>query len=151
MELHLRIAGVLLIVLGLAHAGFPRYFAWKKELFGLSLINRQMVYVHTFFIALTVFLMGVLCLTSSAEIAETPLGRKVSLGLAVFWIARLFVQFFGYSPGAARKAIRNGGTYRHVDSLGLLQRGVRCDCLDLERRLNLLPGQRIHSKQYQED
>jgi hypothetical protein len=97
MQSHLKIIGVLLIALGLAHAGFPRYFAWKKELAGLSLINRQMMYVHTFFIALIVLLMGVLCLTSSVEITGTPLGRKLSLGLAVFWAARLFAQLFGYS------------------------------------------------------
>ncbi len=98
MELHLKIIGDLLIALGLVHAAFPKYFAWKQELDGLSLINRQMMYVHTFFIALTVILMGVLCLTSSAEITRTPLGRKVALGFAVFWTARLLVQFFGYSP-----------------------------------------------------
>lgn len=56
-----------------------------------------MMYVHTFFIALTIFLMGVLCLTSSGEMLTTVLGRRVSLGFAVFWFARLVVQFFGYS------------------------------------------------------
>jgi hypothetical protein len=98
MEPHLKIIGVLLIALGLVHAAFPKYFAWKKELAGLRLINRQMLYVHTFFIALAVVLMGVLCVTSAAEITGTPLGRKIALGLALFWTARLFVQFFGYSP-----------------------------------------------------
>ena len=58
MELQLKIIGVLLIALALLHAFFPRYFQWKKELSGLKLINRQMMYVHTFFIALAVFLMG---------------------------------------------------------------------------------------------
>jgi len=82
----------------LVHAIFPKYFDWKKDLAGLKLANRQMMHVHTFFVALTVFLMGFLCLTSSHEITGTPLGRKVALGLAVFWTARLFIQFFGYSP-----------------------------------------------------
>ena len=98
MELHLKIIGILLIALGLAHAAFPRYFAWKKDLAGLSPINRQMLYVHTFFIALAVLLMGLLCSTSSADIVATPLGRRIALGLALFWTARLVVQFFGYSP-----------------------------------------------------
>jgi hypothetical protein len=98
MEQHLKIIGVLLVVLSLVHAIFPRYFAWKKELAGLSPINRQMMYVHTFFIALAVLLMGLLCWTSSAEIVATSLGRRIALGLAVFWTARLIVQFFGYSP-----------------------------------------------------
>ena len=103
MELHLKTAGVLLIALALVHATFPRYFDWKAELSRLSLINRQMMYGHTFFIALTVLLMGILCVTSSALLAGTPLGRRVAIGLAFFWAARLFVQFFGYSPKLWRR------------------------------------------------
>jgi len=56
-----------------------------------------MMAVHTFFIALTVFLMGLLCLTSSSELIETNFGKKISLGLGIFWTARLFIQFFVYS------------------------------------------------------
>lgn len=97
MEIHLKIAGSLLILLALAHIYFPRYFNWHKELKSISLINRQMMTFHTFFIALTLFLMGLLCITSSDELINTSLGKKVSLGLAVFWVIRLFVQFFGYS------------------------------------------------------
>ena len=97
MEIHFRIIGILLIVLGLVHIVFPKYFNWYKELKSLSLINRQMMTVHTFFVALTVFLMGLLCFTSSDELIETNLGKKISLGLGVFWAVRLFIQFFGYS------------------------------------------------------
>lgn len=98
MNTHLQIIGSLLILLSLIHVIFPRYFKWNEELKSLSLVNRQMMTVHTFFIALVVLLMGLLCLTSSTELIETPLGRKVSLGLALFWIARLFFQLFIYSP-----------------------------------------------------
>lgn len=97
MELHLKIAGALLIVLSLLHIVFPMYFKWKVELSGLSHINREMMYVHTFFIGLTVMLMGILCLTSAAEIAGTLLGRKIAFGFGIFWIVRLIIQFFGYS------------------------------------------------------
>lgn len=97
MELHLKIIGVALIVLALIHVIFPKYFDWKQELSSLRLINRQVMYVHTFFIALVVFLMGLLCLTSSQEIVATSLGKKIALGLGIFWICRLFIQFFGYS------------------------------------------------------
>ena len=97
MEIHFKITGVLLITLALVHVIFPKYFNWKEELKTLSLINRQMMIVHTFFIALTVFLMGLLCLTSATELIETKLGRTVSLGLGLFWAVRLLIQFFGYS------------------------------------------------------
>jgi hypothetical protein len=97
MEIHFKITGVLLIALALVHIFFPKYFNWDKELKYLSLINRQMMTIHTFFIALTVLLMGLVCLTSSVELIETNLGKKISLGFGVFWTVRLFIQFFGYS------------------------------------------------------
>lgn len=98
MEIHFKIIGVLLIALALVHIVFPKYFNWDKELKSLSLINRQMMTVHTFFIALIVFLMGLLCLTSSSELIETNLGKRISLGLGIFWVVRLCFQFFVYSP-----------------------------------------------------
>ncbi len=88
METHLKFIGFLLIVLALVHAIFPRYFLWKDDLAPLSLINRQMMYVHTFFVAFVVFLIGWLCLDSSTEIVETNLGRKISLGFGIFWLVR---------------------------------------------------------------
>ena len=97
MHLHLKIIGYLLIVLALVHIIFPKYFKWGKDLSALSLINRQMMTVHTFFIALTVLLMGLLCVTSTNELIETNLGKRISLGIGIFWTIRLFIQFFGYS------------------------------------------------------
>ncbi|MFL5730780.1 MAG: hypothetical protein ACJ75J_14930 [Cytophagaceae bacterium] len=97
MEIHFKIIGILLIVLSLVHVAFPWYFNWDKELKSLSLINRQMMNIHTLFIGLMVFLMGLLCLTSTEELITTSLGKKVSLGFGLFWSIRLFIQFFGYS------------------------------------------------------
>ncbi|ARN77098.1 hypothetical protein BST97_03290 [Nonlabens spongiae] len=98
MELHLQIIGFILIALAGIHVFFARYFNWKQELRYLSLINRQMMIVHTFFLALVLFLVGLLCLTSSNEMVSTRLGNKVCLGLGTFWIIRLMFQFFVYSP-----------------------------------------------------
>ena len=85
------------MVLAFIHLIFPKYFKWKEELKSLSLMNQQMMTIHTFFIALMVFLMGLLCITSSSELIETHLGKTLSLGLGIFWGIRLLVQFFGYS------------------------------------------------------
>ena len=97
MEIHLKIIGTILIGLALVHVIFPRYFDWVNDLKPVSLINRQMMYVHTLFVALVVLLNGLLCITSSAELAETDLGHKICLGLFIFWFVRLVIQFFGYS------------------------------------------------------
>lgn len=97
MHLHLKIIGIILMTLAMIHMAFPKYFKWAKELKSLSLINRQMMIVHTFFIALTVFLMGLLCLASTNDLIETHLGKTISLGFGLFWSIRLFIQFFVYS------------------------------------------------------
>lgn len=98
MLLQIKIVGGLFILLAFLHVFFPKYFSWKQELSALSLINRQMMYVHLFFIALLVFLLGLLCLTSADALVNTRLGKRISLGLGVFWAIRLYVQFFVYSP-----------------------------------------------------
>ena len=98
MQIHIIIIGILLVLLAFLHVGFPKYFNWKTELSSLILINKQMMIVHTFFIALTVFLIGLLCLTSSKELVETAFGKRIALGIGIFWTIRLFTQFFIYSP-----------------------------------------------------
>ena len=97
METQLHIIGFVLILLALAHIIFPKYFKWKDNLKPLTLINRQMMHIHTLFIALTVFLMGLLCLFHSTDLVTTSIGKSICLGLAFFWGLRLFIQFFGYS------------------------------------------------------
>ncbi len=97
MELQLKIIGFVLVTLAIVHIIFPKYFDWKNDLSSVTLINRQMMYVHTLFIAIVVLLMGVLCLSSSNDLTGTNLGKRICLGLGIFWTIRLFIQFFGYS------------------------------------------------------
>ena len=111
MEIHLKVIGIVLIGLAMLHAFFPRHFRWKEELSGLSLLSRQIMYVHTLFIGLIIFLMGVLCRTSSDELTGTTLGKRVCLGLALFWITRLLIQFFGYSSELWRGKIFETGMH----------------------------------------
>ena len=97
MEFQLKIIGVFWSRWPCCTPSFPRTSAGSKILAGLEPINRQMMYVHAFFIALTVFLMGILCFTSSPEITGTPLEEKWP-GPCRFLGRRLLIQFFGYSP-----------------------------------------------------
>lgn len=97
MIINIEIIGWLLILLSLIHGVFPRYFKWPQNLVSISLINRQIIYIHTLFIALMLFMMGLLCITSAQDLIQTPLGKRVLLGLSLFWIVRFVVQFLGYS------------------------------------------------------
>lgn len=98
MEIHLKIVGSLLVALSLMHAVIPRYFNWAQELVSVSLITKQILYVHTFFIAFLVLLIGILCLGYTHELLNNPLGKVISLGLFIFWLVRLVFQFLVYSP-----------------------------------------------------
>lgn len=97
MELHLKVIGILLIALSFVHAIFPKYFNWKEELKELSIMNRQMMKVHTFFIAFIVFGIGLLNIFCVDDLINTPLGKKIAIFLGTFWGIRAMLQFFGYS------------------------------------------------------
>jgi hypothetical protein len=97
LSFHLKSAGASLLLLAVAHAFFPRRFNWGEELTRLSPLNRQIFQVHCFFIALVLFMFGLLALVfTDALLERTALARLVLGGLLLFWLARLFAQFFVY-------------------------------------------------------
>lgn len=97
IEVHLQIAGLILIALGLAHGYFERYFGWRKETAPLTLVTRQIFYLHCFFIAVVLIMMGILSVVYTNDMVRAgPLGRAVCGALAVFWILRLGAQWFFY-------------------------------------------------------
>lgn len=90
--------GAGLIFLAVAHVAFPRRFNWQEELSRLSLLNRQIFWIHTLFIMVVVALMGtVLLLEPAALLERSRLGVWVTGGFALFWGLRLVIQWFGYS------------------------------------------------------
>jgi hypothetical protein len=103
LELHLKIVGALLIILGVAHGTFGKRFEWKTDLAKLSLLNRQIFIVHCFFIALTLVLMGCVSLFyTQALLQPAPLSRVVLAAAVVFWVCRWFIQFFVYDSALWR-------------------------------------------------
>jgi hypothetical protein len=102
MDALLKVAGGILLGLAVLHAFFPTYFKWKDELSTITPLTRQIHYIHTFFIALTVLLNGLLYLTCTTDLLTTPLGHRISLGFFIFWACRLILQFFGYSSSLWR-------------------------------------------------
>ncbi|MCA8964351.1 MAG: hypothetical protein H6838_14305 [Planctomycetes bacterium] len=96
-ELHLRIVGGLQIVLALLHLDFRRRFRWAEELAALSLLNRQIFYVHALFLCFVLVAFGSLSLLAPDALLEpTRLARLVLGGIATFWGLRLFCQWFVY-------------------------------------------------------
>ena len=97
IALHLKIVGTLLLLLAAAHLFFPRRFQWREEFAKVSLLNRQIFYVHCFFIVLILSMIGVLALFFTPLLMRRDeLSKIVLAGLLLFWGARLFIQIFVY-------------------------------------------------------
>jgi len=95
--LNLQVLGISQMVLAFVHLVFESRFDWKRELAPLSLLNRQLMYVHTFFIAFVVFLNGVLSFFAAKHLINpSPLAVYIVSGLSIFWLVRLYSQFFVY-------------------------------------------------------
>jgi hypothetical protein len=89
------VSGVLHFGTLVASAAVPQVLDWKAELGKLDLLSRQLIWVHGLFIVLTIIGFGVLTISCSGELAvRTPLARAVCGFIALFWLARLLVQFF---------------------------------------------------------
>jgi hypothetical protein len=97
LELHLRIAGALLLLLAAIHPWMPKELRWKEDLAKLTPVNRQVFLVHAGFLVLLLVLTGSLLLFYAGELAAPGrLSRALLGGLALFWGLRLITQLFVY-------------------------------------------------------
>ena len=97
LELHLRVMGVIMLLLVAMNLHIPRRFGWKQEMAGLSLLNRQIFQVHAAFICIILALFAALLLTLTSELLEpTRLARGILAGMAGFWFCRMLCQWFVY-------------------------------------------------------
>ena len=113
LELHLRLAGALLLLLAAAHPFFPKQLGWKEDLSKLTLLNRQIFLVHVGFIVLSLVLFGALALFFAADlIAPSRLAAAVLFGLTLFWGLRLLTQQLIYDRSLWRGNRRN--TVLHI-------------------------------------
>ncbi len=97
LHFHLQLVGALQIALALAHTTFARRFNWKEEATRLSLLNRQIFYVHAVFICVVLILFGLLSLFCVDDLlARSRLATFVLAGITFFWTLRLLFQFFVY-------------------------------------------------------
>ncbi|MGD0911828.1 MAG: hypothetical protein ABR928_08025 [Terracidiphilus sp.] len=103
LTVHLQVVGFLLMLLGLSHAFFNRFFEWDVELAGVSLFTRRVFFVHTFFVAMTVTMMGAFSLMFARALVEPqPLSRAILAGMVLFWGSRLVAQFTAYESAIWR-------------------------------------------------
>lgn len=103
LYIHLQVVGILLMLLGLSHIFFNRFFRWKQELVAVSLLTRQIFFVHNFFIGLTVMFGGAATFfCAKALLRPDTLSRALLAGMATFWLCRLLAQFIAYDSAIWR-------------------------------------------------
>ncbi len=100
IELSLKLAGLILLILGPAHLYFYKHFDWGVESKKMTAVNGQIFLVHSFFVALVLLLMGVLLFFfTETLLSPSLLARLVLGGLLIFWSCRLVIQLFVYDSG----------------------------------------------------
>ena len=105
LVLNLTVAGALLVALGALHIALPAVLGWHRELAGVSPLNREVSYVHCFFIGLACVLWGLLPLTAAGRLREPgPVTRLVLIGAVVFWSSRLLIQLVVFNRHARQSA-----------------------------------------------
>jgi hypothetical protein len=103
LYIHLQIIGILLMLIGLSHVLFNRFFGWEQELVAVSLLTRQVFLVHNFFIGLSVMLGGAVSFfCANALLRPGTLSRALLAGMATFWLCRLLAQFLAYDSAIWR-------------------------------------------------
>lgn len=105
LETWIQIAGLLHFAILIASALVPKVLDWRASLGRLDPLSRQLVWVHGAFIVLTIVAFGTLATGFAAELSDgSPLARAVCGFMAIFWGARLGVQFFVFD---ARPMLRS--------------------------------------------
>lgn len=101
LEYFIVLAGLLHFTLLIASALTPRVLAWRTELQKLSGLSQQVIWTHGAFLVLIIIGFGLLSVLLPGELAAgTRLARVVCGFMAIFWLARLVLQFIWFDARA---------------------------------------------------
>lgn len=102
---NLTVVGIVTLGLGVLHSALPRVLRWDRDLAGASTLNREVSYVHCYFIGLACLLWGLLALTAGPALLErSPVARLVLIGAVAFWFSRLVIQLTVFNRHADESA-----------------------------------------------
>lgn len=101
MKTLLLIGGLLHFVILIASALTPRVLNWRANLATLDPFLRRLFWVYGSFIVLVIVSFGTVSLFHANELASgASFPRTVCAIIAIFWLARLAVQFFVFDARA---------------------------------------------------
>jgi len=101
LETLLTLAGLGNFGILIASSMVPKALNWKVNLASLPPFLRSLFWVYGAFIVLTIVGLGTLTLLHAhAMAAGEPVAQSLAAFIAIFWSARLFVQFFIFDATA---------------------------------------------------
>jgi hypothetical protein len=99
MKLLLQLAASLQLSILVASTLTPRVLNWRSNLAALDPFLRKLFWVYGAFIVMVIIAFSTLTfLHVDAMVAHEPVARSLGVFIAVFWGARLFVQFAIFDP-----------------------------------------------------
>jgi hypothetical protein len=102
------LAGFVQLAIAIANFFLPRVLRPTTELARVSPMIREMFFIHWIYIVFVLLVFASLSFLFAPMLASgQPLGRFLSATIALFWLARLPIQFF-YYDAALRRANRLG-------------------------------------------
>jgi hypothetical protein len=94
MKLLLPLAAAVQLLILIASASTPRVLDWRKNLAVLHPFLRKLFWVYGVFVVMVIIAFAVLTFRhADAMAAREPVARSLCLFIAIFWGARLLVQF----------------------------------------------------------
>ena len=95
LETAIRLGGCVHFCILIASALVPRVLDWRTQLAPLHPFLRRLFWVYGAFIVMTIVAMGAVSVAFTQQLTSgSGLARAVCGFIAVFWLARLAVQFF---------------------------------------------------------
>jgi hypothetical protein len=94
MKLLLQLAAAVQLLILIASASTPRVLDWRKNLAVLHPFLRKLFWVYGVFVVMVIIAFAALTFRhADAMAAREPVARSLCLFIAIFWGARLLVQF----------------------------------------------------------
>ena len=100
-------AGVAQITIGLASLAIPKVLRWDDELSRVGALTRQVFWVYAGYILMSNVAFGVVSLLASRQLLDgSMLAAGVTGFIALWWIARLGIQFFYFDKSQMPAGLR---------------------------------------------
>jgi hypothetical protein len=113
----LTIAAAAQLAIAILNLFLARILRWHDDLGRISLLLREVFWVHSWFISVTLTIFAVVTFRFAGEMAMNPMGRWLAAGIGGFWALRTILQIAYYSSAHWRG--NKARTVIHIVLLGL--------------------------------